>query len=76
MFGMYLVPISVYKFKIHSKLHLNLYLELANICVRILSEILQFYPHLNLRTVFLALKLSQICCTNIYEQIFSGKLAI
>ena len=42
MFVIYLVPISVYKFKIHSKLQLNLYLELANIFIRIPSKILQF----------------------------------
>ena len=34
------------------------------------------HPHLSLETVSPALKLTQICCINIYEHFFSWKLAI
>ena len=44
MFGIYLVPISIYKFKRQIKLHLNFNLEFAITCIRIPSEILQSLP--------------------------------
>ena len=48
----------------NSKFHLNALKESVNICIRVLSEILQFFTHLSLETVFQALTLTQICCVN------------
>ena len=44
MFGMYLVPMSIYKFKRHIKFHLNSHYVSVNICIKIPSETLQFLP--------------------------------
>ena len=41
-----------------------------------LVKFCNFYPHLCLETVSSALKLTQICCINIYDQFFFWKLAI
>ena len=57
----------LYKFKRHSKLHLNSrtiknFLTLAS---RYLQQFCNFYPQLSLQTIFSALKLTKICCINI-----------
>ena len=48
MFGVYVVPISIYKFKRQIKLHLNLFFKFVFTCIRIPSEILEFLPSLKL----------------------------
>ena len=56
----------LYKFKRHSKLHLNSHpiKNLLTFASVQLAKFCNFYPHLNLETIFPALKLTQICCTN------------
>ena len=54
----------LYKFKKHSKLHLNSHpiKNLLTFAPGYLLKFCIFYPKLSLETVFPALKLTQICC--------------
>ena len=63
MFGMYLVPISIYKFKRQRKLQLNSHRKFVNIHMRNLVKLWKFSLHLSLETVLPALKLT-ICYIN------------
>ena len=56
----------LYKFKRHSKLHLNSHPieNLLTFASVYLIKFRNFYPHLSLEIVFPALKLAQICCIN------------
>ena len=55
-----------FKFKRNSKLHLNSppINNLLTFASGYLVKFCNFYPQLSLETVFLALKLTQICCIN------------
>ena len=61
MFGMYLVPISIYKFKRQRKLQLNSHRKFVNIHMRNLVKLWKFSLHLSLETVLPALKLTIYC---------------
>ena len=67
----------LYKFKRHSKLHLNFHpiKNLLTFASGYLEKLCNFCPHLSLETVFPALKLIQIYCININIS-FLKKLAI
>ena len=57
----------LYKFKRHSKLHLNsrTIKNFLTLALRYLKQFCNFYIQLSLQTIFSALKLTKICCINI-----------
>ena len=69
MFGMYLVPIAICKYKRHSKLQLTPIKNLLIFGSEYLVKFCNYYPRLSLEIVSPALKLTQICCMNIYEHL-------
>ena len=58
----------------HSKLHLNSHpiKNFLTFASEYLVKFCNFYPHLSLETVFPALKLTQICCTNMNISFFES----